>query len=304
MIYSGRSEELVGPLIDQFRQASGIEVQVRYGSTSELAATLLEEGTRSPADVFFAQDPAGLGAVEPLFAPIPDDKFSAVEPRFRSPGGRWVGVSGRARTVVYNTESLAVSDLPDDLRGFTEPRWKGRIGWAPTNGSFQAMVTAMRALWGEEETGNWLKGIQHNEPKIYPKNTPIVAAVGSGEVEVGFVNHYYLMRFLKEHGESFPARNYHPRGGGPGAAILVSGAGVMASSQNKELAWRFLEFLLSPDAQQYFADRTFEYPVVTGVKTHSLLAPLARIDAPELNMADMADLDGTLRLLREAGVLP
>lgn len=183
-IYSGRSEELVGPIIDQFASATGIDVQVRYGSTSEMAATILEEGRNSPADVFYAQDPGGLGAVEHLFASIPDNTLNKVASRFRSPDGKWVGISGRARVVVYNPERLSEADLPDDIWDFTDPKWRGRIGWAPTNGSFQAMVTAMRVQWGEEKTREWILGIQANQPKIYPKNTPQVAAAAAGEIDV------------------------------------------------------------------------------------------------------------------------
>ncbi|MBI3953270.1 MAG: iron ABC transporter substrate-binding protein [Chloroflexi bacterium] len=304
VVYSGRAEELVGPVIRQFSQATGIKVQVRYGDTSALAATILEEGRNAPADLFFAQDPGGLGALAGSFVPLPERILSAVEPRFRSPEGRWVGISGRARTVVYNTRRLSEADLPDDIWDFTDPKWKGRIGWAPTNGSFQAMVTGMRALWGEEKTRQWLRGIRANNPKEYRNNTAIVQAVGAGEVEVGFPNHYYLFRFLQEQGEAFPARNYHPRAGGPGAMILVAGAGILNTSRNQEAALRFLEFLLSPVAQQYFAGQTFEYPVVPGVTTHRTLVPLAQIKSPNIDVTGLADLKGTLNLLRETGVLP
>lgn len=303
-IYSGRSEELVGPIIDQFATVTGIEVQVRYGKTPEMAATILEEGRNSPADIFFAQDPGGLGAVADLFALIPEDILSLVESDFRSPDGKWVGISGRARVIVYNTQKLSESDLPDDIWDFIDSKWQGRIGWAPTNASFQAMVTAMRVLWGEEKTRQWLLGIQANDPKVYPKNTPQVAAVAVGEIDVGFVNHYYLYRFLAEQGETFAARNYYLRDGGPGAIILVAGAGILQTSKNKEVAEQFLEFLLSPVAQQYFAGQTFEYPVVAGVKTNRLLKPISEINSPQIDTADMNDLEGTLNLLRETGVTP
>jgi iron(III) transport system substrate-binding protein len=303
-IYSGRSEELVGPIIDQFASATGIDVQVRYGSTSELAATILEEGKNSPADVYYAQDPGGLGAVEHLLANIPGDILSQVGPRFRSTEDKWVGISGRARVIVYNTEKLSEADLPDDIWDFTDAKWRGRLGWAPTNGSFQAMITAMRAIWGEEKTREWIMGIRANQPGVYPNNTTQVAAAAAGEIDIGFVNHYYLYRFITEEGESYPARNYHPGGGGPGAVILVSGAGILETSRNKETAERFLDFMLSTVAQQYFAGQTFEYPVIEGVKIHRLLTPLDEINSPEIDMADMVDLEGTLDLLRETGVTP
>ena len=303
-IYSGRSESLVRPVIEQFQEASGIDVEVRYGATSEMAATLLEEGNNSPADVFFAQDPGGLGAVTDLLAPLPEDILHQVDGRFRDPNGRWVGISGRGRAIVYNTETLKPEDLPQDLRGFTDPQWKRRIGWAPTNGSFQTMVTAMRIAWGEEETRQWLEDILANEPVAYGKNTPIVAAVGAGEVDVGFVNHYYLYRFLQEEGESFPARNYFLPGGGPGSLVMVAGAGVVGSSDNQEAAHKFLRFMLSPVAQQYFATQTFEYPLVEGVRTQRELPPLAELNAIQVDLANLADLEGTLALLRDVGALP
>ena len=295
---------LIGPIIDEMGKATGSKDQERYASPSELAATILGEGSNSPADVFFAQDPGGLGAVEHLFARIPESILSQVEPQFRSPEGKWVGISGRARVIVYNTQKLSESDLPDDIWDFIDPKWQGRIGWAPTNGSFQAMVTAMRALWGEDKTRQWLLGIQANNPGVFPKNTPQVAAAAAGEIDVGFVNHYYLYRFIAEQGESFAARNYHPRAGGPGAIIMVAGAGILETSRNKEAAERCLEFMLSPVAQQYFAGQTFEYPVVAGVKTYRLLKPVSEINSPQIDMADMADLKGTLSLLRETGILP
>lgn len=303
-VYSGRSESLVGPIIRQFGEATGVKVLVKYAGTPQLAATLLEEGDRTPADVFFAQDPSGLGAVEHLLAMLPDNILALVPDWARSPQRNWVGLSGRARTVVYNTERLTEADLPDDIFGFTDPIWKGRIGWAPTNASFQTMVTAMRAVWGEDKARAWLDGIQANDPQVYPKNTPIVAAAASGEIEVGFVNHYYLHRFLAEEGESFQARNYHLRSGGPGAIIMVAGAGILATSENQDIAERFLNYMLSPVAQQYFAGQTFEYPLVEGIKTQRGLVPFSDFAHPDIPLKQMTDLAGTQSLLRKTGILP
>ena len=304
VVYSGRSETLVDPIIQQFAEASGIDVRVKYANTVQLAATLLEEGGNSPADVYFAQDPGGLGAVEELLAPLPETILSRTPDWAHSPAEKWVGISGRARTVVYGTDRLSEEDLPDDMFGFTDPKWKGRIGWAPTNASFQTMVTAMRAVWGEERAREWLEGIQANEPKVYPKNTPQVAAAASGEIDVGFVNHYYLFRFIAEEGEDFPARNYHPRAGGPGSMVMVAGAGILETSENRGNAEKFLSFLLSDVGQQYFASQTFEYPLVENVKVQRVLIPLAEINAPEIALAGLADLKGTHALLRETGILP
>jgi len=179
-IYSGRSEKLVAPIIQQFSDATGIEVSVKYGKTAPLAATLLEEGNNSPADIFYAQDPGGIGSVENLLSRLPEDTLAVVPEWARSPDQNWVGISGRARVVVYNSDELTEADLPGDLWGFTDPKWKDRIGWPPTNSSFQTMVTGLRSVWGEDKTEEWLKAIQANSPTMYAKNTPTVSATGAG----------------------------------------------------------------------------------------------------------------------------
>ena len=304
IIYSGRSESLVDPIIQQFKGATGIDVQVKYAGTAALAATLLEEGDNSPADVFYAQDPGGLASVSHLMTALPSDIIELTPPWPRSGAGHWVGITGRARVVVYGTDNLTEADLPSDLWGFTEPHWKGRVGWAPTNGSFQAMVTALRVGWGEERTEQWLHAMLDNDVQIYPKNTPQVAAAAAGEIDVGLVNHYYLYRFLAEEGEGFAARNAHLRAGGPGSIVMVSGAGILKTAENSENAEAFIRFLLSSVGQQYFAGQTFEYPLVEGVRPSVLLTPLADINQPNITLADMADLAGTQALLQKVGALP
>ena len=303
-VYSGRNENLVGPLLEQFEEDSGIAIQVKYGGTAEIAATILEEGANSPADVFYAQDAGALGALqaENRLAALPDAVLNAVEPRFRSPQGQWVGTSGRARVVVYNTESVKPEDLPPSILDFTDPIWKGRIGWAPTNGSFQAFVTAMRVTLGEDRTRAWLVGIKANEPKVYPKNTPTVQAAVDGEIAVGFVNHYYLFRIRAEQG-NVPAENYFPPNGDLGAMINVAGAGVIAGTKNQAAAEQLVAYLLSRQAQEYFATETYEYPLAHGVAAHSDLPPLATIQTPDIDLSDLADLRGTLQLLQEVELI-
>ncbi len=310
VIYSGRSESLVAPMIAQFEAATGIEVDVRWGSTGEIAALLMEEGENSPADIIYAQDPAGLGAVANagLLQPLSEDVLGLVPENFASDDGLWVGISGRARVVVYNTDEITdpATELPADIWGFTDPAWQGKIGWAPTNGSFQAMVTAMRASWGDAKTQTWLEGIIANDPVAYAKNTPTVAGTAAGEVAVGFVNHYYLYRFLSEEGDSFAARNYFLPSRGPGSLIMVSGAGILNTSQNSENAERFLQFMLSVPGQQFFAAQTYEYPLVEGVKTVGGLPPLEQLNnaALDIDVSDYTDLAGTVKMLSDLGVLP
>jgi iron(III) transport system substrate-binding protein len=305
VVYSGRSEELVGPVFEQFEERTGIDVQVRYGDTAELAATILEEGENSPADLFFAQDPGALGALqdEGRFRPLPQGVLDRVPERFRSPDGVWVGTSGRARVVAYNTEELSEGDLPASILDFTDSKWEGKIGWAPTNGSFQAFVTALRVLEGEGVARDWLEGIQANDPFEYPDNLTAIEGVASGEVQVAFVNHYYLFQVMEEQGEDVPVRNYYLKNGDPGALVLAAGGGILDTAQNPEAARSFLDYVLSEEAQQYFADETFEYPLVEGVEIDEELVPLSEIQSPNIDLSDLDDLQGTLELLQETGVL-
>lgn len=304
-VYSGRNRELVGPLLDQFSKATGIQVRVRYGETAELAATIMEEGSNSPADVYFAQDAGALGALAYTgrLRRLPDAILQKVEARFRSSDGLWVGVSGRARVVAYNTRRVPVRDLPDSIWDFIDTKWRGRIGWAPTNGSFQAHVTAMRLLWGNERTGRWLAGIKANGARAYRNNTAIVAALGAGEIDVGFVNNYYLFQFLKERGAGFPVRNHMFKGPDAGNLINVAGVGIVDTSTNPASALRLVEFLLSPEAQRYFANETFEYPLMSGITAHPLLVPLSQIQTPRVDLNHLQALEATLKLMREVGIL-
>ncbi|MCB0213960.1 MAG: iron ABC transporter substrate-binding protein [Anaerolineae bacterium] len=303
-IYSGRSESLVGPLLERFKEESGLDVEVRYGDTAEMASTILEEGANSPADVFYGQDAGALGALAKAgrFTPLPEAILNQVEPRFRSPEGVWVGTSGRARTVVYNTDLLTETDLPDDIFGFCDSHWLGRIGWAPTNGSFQSFITALRVVEGEERARDWLFCIQSNDPLVFPNNSAIVESVGSGEIEVGFVNHYYLFRYLAED-PNYPAANYFPRSGDVGSMINVAGVGIINTTDNMDAAETFARFLLQANAQEYFNTETHEYPLAADIPTDSLLPPLNSFNSPDINLNNLDDLDGTLQLLQEVGIL-
>ena len=313
-IYSGRDEELVGALIDQFAEQAGIEVKVEYGSSSELSARLIQEGAGSPADVFLSEDAGALGGVERqgLFQSLPAGIVNQIESRFRSGSGNWVGVTGRARTVVYNTALVDQSKFPQSILGFTDPAWKGRIGWAPTNGSFQAFVTALRKIEGEIAAREWLEGIQANEPVVFPKNSAIVAGVIAGEAEVGFVNHYYLLRAMNDAANDVDAANYWygqvlqlaaGEFGDPGALINVSGAGVLATAANPAAGEAFVSFLISPDTQKHFASETFEFPLLEGVAADPRLLPLRQIQTPNIELADLADTAATTELLRNLSLI-
>ena len=306
-VYSGRSQSLVHPLLEAFGESTGVDIRVKYGGSASTAATLLEEGDNTPADVVFLQDPGSLGslAASGMLAVLPQDILDRVDPRLRDPNGLWVGTSGRARTVIYNTEAIDPdTDLPASILDFTQEEWRGRVGWAPRNGSFQSFVTALRLQVGEDMARQWLEGMRDNDAQEYPNNVSIVQAAANGEVHVGFVNHYYLERFLAEYGPEFGARNYFIGNGDPGALVLVAGAGILEASDNKGTAQEFVDFLLSEAAQQYFTSEVKEYPVAAGVEPEGDLPPIESLNPPDVDLGSLSDLQGTLDLLREVGVLP
>jgi iron(III) transport system substrate-binding protein len=304
-IYSGRSEELVAPLIEQFKAESGIRVSVRYGDSAELAATILEEGDRSPASVFLAQDPASLGSVAlaGLFTELPRQLLGKVPERFSDREGRWIGVSGRARSVAYDVDSVAPGDLPATEDAFVDPDWVGRVAIAPTNGSFLAFVAAKILLDGEVTTLDWLEGMKANQSPALPNNSTIVTAIADGQVETGLVNHYYVLRLLAED-PAVAAANYFFPEASAGSLVMPSGAGILASADDPEAAFEFVAFLLSVEAQEYFAEETFEYPLVPGTEPFGDLPPLDSIPTPDIDLSDLAPmLDTATDLVAEAGLL-
>ena len=303
-VYSGRSEGLVGALIPRFEAATGIEVEVRYGDTAELAALIAEEGSRSPADVFWAQDAGALGALQSkdLFAPLPETILDRVPDAFRSKEGRWVGASGRVRVIAYNPDLVPEADVPDSVAALTDPRWKDKVGWAPTNGSFQIFVTAFRETKGEAAARAWLEAMKANGAKTFPNNDAIAEAVGEGEIPLGLVNHYYPFEILEEHPDA-KISDHFLTAGDIGGLVNVAGAGVLASSDNRPAAERFVEYLLSAEAQRYFVEETWEYPLVDGVEADPRLPDLSALEPPEVDLSRLADLEGTLKLLGEVGLV-
>ncbi len=301
IIYSGRSEELVQPLIDMFSEETGIEVEVRYSGSTELAATLLQEGDSTNADVFFAQDPASLGSVAGMMKSLPQEVLASVESKFADRDGRWVGTSGRVRTFVYNTGTEI--ELPQSIDDVTDPRWAGQVGVAPVNGSFLAFVSAMILERGEDATLEWLKALAANDPQEYPTNSPIVAAADAGEIEGGLVNHYYLLRLGAE-GEGNNAENWFIPAGDVGSLVMPAGAGILSKSDAPESALQFVEFLLSETAQVFFANQTFEFPLIEDVEPSQGLPSLDSIATPDIDLSELADvLEDATRLVAEAGLV-
>ena len=302
-IYSGREEKLIGPLIANAEKDLGMDIEVRYGDTAELAIALLEEGKNSRADIFFGQDAGALGALakEKRTLPISNTLLAKVEPQFRSSAGQWIGISGRARVIDYNTKLVKPSELPTSVAQLTNPKWRGKIGWAPANGSFQSFVSAMRLLEGDRKTLEWLKAMKANGAKDYGKNTAIVEALGRGEIALGLVNNYYLYRFTKVN-PNFPVAHHYTRGDA-GALINVAGLTVLNTTDQKSDAEKFVTYMLSPKAQNYLTQEFYEYPLVQGILASQKQIPLNELMVPKMDLSKLSDLKGTLSLLQEAGLL-
>jgi iron(III) transport system substrate-binding protein len=306
IVYSGRNQKLIAPLLEQFTEQTGIEVTARYGGSAELAAQLLEEGERTPAAVFLSQDAGALGALQEA------DRLTELDPavlekvpaKYRSAEGRWVGVSGRSRVLVYNAEMVQQADLPASVFDLTKPEYKGKVAFAPTNASFQSFVTGMRVAVGEERTRQFLEQFQANDPQAYNNNLLILDAVNSGEVPYGLANHYYLYERAAEAGglSELTARNHLFPGDDPGSLVNVAGVGILAGKQSAD-AEAFVEYLLSEPAQEYFAEQTKEYPLIEGVEAQVPdLPPLRELKGPDVDLSELDSLEQTLALLDEVGL--
>jgi iron(III) transport system substrate-binding protein len=302
-VYSGRQEDLVENLFEQFEEDTGITVDVRYGDSAELAATIAEEGENTPADVFFAQDAGSLGSVgaEGLLEELPARTLEEVDERWRDPEGHWVGTSGRARVVAYNTEALSEEELPDSIWDYADPAWRGRLGVPATNASFQAMVTAMRLESGDDRTREWLEAIAANEPRIFENNVAALEAVAAGEIDAAFVNHYYLYGLLKEDPDA-PVANHYLAPGDAGSLVNAAGVGILRTTDRPAMAQELVDYLLGP-GQDYFATETDEYPLAADVSPEAELPPLDSLHGPDLELGAFGpELEATLEMLDSVGL--
>ena len=298
-IYSGRSEELIADLLTTFTEETGIEVEVRYGDSAELAAQILEEGDNVRADVFFSQDAGALGALgnEGVLKTLPTETLDLVPAEYRSDTGQWVGVSGRGRVMAYDPEKI--STLPTSYMDLTKSEWKGRIGVAPSNASFQAFVTAIRVLDGDEAATEFLAGMKTNAV-LFEKNSQILQAVEDGVIELGLINHYYWFELAEETGVTdMRSKVAWFQAGDPGNLINVAGVGVLSDNP---AANEFAKWLLGQTAQQYFVEKTAEYSLI-GIAPMYGIKPITEIEAPVFDLSDLATLAVTLELIRKAGLL-
>jgi iron(III) transport system substrate-binding protein len=304
VVYSGRAERLIKPIISQFEFETGVEVSVRFADSAELAATLLEEGDRTKANIFFAQDAGALGALtkEKRFAKIPTATLNRVDVKYRADDATWVGISGRARVFVFDPRQI--TSPPKSIKDLIDPKYRGKVGYVPTNASFQSFVTAMRVSTGDAATKDWLTAFKNNRPVVFPSNGAVVVAANKGEIAVGLVSHYYLYERIAADGKSnVYVQNEYPEKGDLGGLVNVAGIGILKESATDPAALAFVEFMLGKEAQTYFADKTFEYPLVPSVARHPTLPPIQTVEGPAIDLSKLDSLKETLELLRSVGML-
>ncbi|GGK98458.1 iron ABC transporter substrate-binding protein [Salinibacterium xinjiangense] len=304
-LYVGRDEALVAPLIEKFTEATGIEVTARYASSSELNALLFEEGDNTPAEAFLSQDAGALGSLSNagLLSKLPADLTSIIPAGFTSANGTWLGITGRARVIAYDSETVDAADVPKAIAALTDPKYAGEVAFAPGNASMQSFVTALRVLDGEDAAEAWVKGMSENSPVLTEKNGETLDLVNSGEVSFGLINHYYWFEDAAELGEDAMRAQLAFLPGDAGGMVNVTGAGILKGSKDDPDALAFLEYLVSEAGQQYFVEQTYEYPLLPGVAAPEGLPALDSLVNPKLDLSDLESLSQTQELLAKYGLL-
>ena len=328
VVYSGRSQGLVDPLVEDFKEHTGINIEVRYGNDAELLAVMSEEGDQSPADIYWANSTGALANASQggKLVELPDS-LTSKPASYTSSSGEWIPVTVRFRTLAYNSNEVNPDNLPESVINLPEmDQFNGRIGWTPTYSSFYDFMTSMRLIEGEDVAAEWIEGMKALSPKAYSSNTPMLQALAGGEIDIALTNHYYILRikYGSEGGEyadtdsdsdtsmggggldsDAPVETYHFTSGDVGNLGMVTGAAQLATSDKAEQAQQFLSFLLSQQAQKFAAESVHEYPVIRDIELpdYMLDAEEALKLSPEYDYEQLKQLEGTLNLLREAGLI-
>ena len=307
-VYLGGGEGgLYVELLDLLEQAyEGFTVNHRIDSSSSLATTIVEEyeAGATTADVFMSVDAGSLGFVANAGATqsLPSEALNAVPGSFQDGDGRWVGFAGRARAIPYNTNQVSPSELPNKVSEFPNTAaLEGTMGWAPSYGAFQSFITAMRLNKSDEAARSWLSEMQNHGITEYGNEFAVSNSVADGELAAGFANHYYSLR-VQSARQNAPLDLYFTEGDA-GALVNVSGLEILNGTGKSELAGNFVRHVLSAEAQEFFATRTFAYPMISGVQPVGGLPRIDDLNPPDIDLTELADVSGTVDLMREAGVL-
>jgi iron(III) transport system substrate-binding protein len=305
-IFSGRTENLIEPVLDAFACETGIEVAVRWGSSTDLALLVAEEGDRSAADVFLSRSPGPVGFLESegLLGTIDSQVLDLVSSDNRSASDTWVGFSGRKRVLVYNEDMLDVGELPSSVFELTDERYRGQVAIPANNGSFVDWFTVFRDQHGTDVATQWLDDMVANDAQFYANNRAIVEAAGRGQIEMGLVNHYYNYQEQIAQGDDHRAENHNFADDDIGSLLIITAAAIVDGSENADEANQLLDYLLSAPVQTYFSEETFEYPLAAGIEPAEILPPLTAL---EIGSVDFDALGGgfqeTTAIIEASGIL-
>ncbi|RBY75151.1 iron ABC transporter substrate-binding protein [Blastococcus sp. TF02-09] len=304
-VYSAQHESLVRTMLEGFTDETGIELEFRDANDSELANQIVQEGDASPADVFLTENSPAIDVVDEagLLAPLDQETLDQVGEPYRPASGTWTGFAARSTALIYNPAELGEDELPASMMELADPAWEGRVGIAAGGADFQAIVSAVLSLQGEDATRAWLEGLADNA-EIYASNTAIMKAVDEGEVPAGITYHYYWFRDQAQNGlVGDDARLHYFGNQDPGAFVSVSGAGVLASSDQQDDAQRLVAWLTSPEAQARLAESSaLEYAVGLGVPSAEELPALETLDAPPVEPGSL-DAPAVTELMQDVGLL-
>ncbi|HHB9368739.1 TPA: iron ABC transporter substrate-binding protein [Enterobacter roggenkampii] len=305
VIYNAQHENLVKSWVDGFTKETGIKVTLRNGDDSELGNQLVQEGSASPADVFLTENSPSMVLVDNanLFAPLDSDTLKQVPAEYRPAHGRWIGIAARSTVFIYNPAKLSEQQLPKSLMDLAKPEWKGRWAASPSGADFQAIVSAMLALKGEQATLEWLKAMKANFV-AYKGNSTVMKAVNAGQIDGGVIYHYY--RFVDQSKTGENSKNtqlYYFKHQDPGAFVSLSGGGVLASSKHKSQAQAFIKYITGKEGQESLrTNNAFEYAVGVNAASNPKLVPLKDLDAPKVEPSTL-NSKKVIELMTQAGLL-
>ena len=305
VIYNAQHENLVKSWVDGFTKETGIKVTLRNGDDSELGNQLVQEGSASPADVFLTENSPSMVLVDNanLFAPLDSDTLKQVPAEYRPAHGRWIGIAARSTVFVYNPAKLSEQQLPKSLMDLAKPEWKGRWAASPSGADFQAIVSAMLALKGEQATLEWLKAMKANFV-AYKGNSTVMKAVNAGQIDGGVIYHYY--RFVDQSKTGENSKNtqlYYFKHQDPGAFVSLSGGGVLVSSKHKAQAQAFIKYITGKEGQESLrTNNAFEYAVGVNAASNPKLVPLKDLDAPKVEPSTL-NSKKVIELMTQAGLL-
>lgn len=301
-LYNGQHKEIGEAIAKAYEAKTGIHVNVRKGSSNQLASQVMEEGERSPADLIYTEESPPLNNLgeKGFLAKTDDSTLNMLPPEYVAKDGSWIGVTARVRVVAYNPKLIDEKDLPETVLEFAEPQWQGKVGFVPTSGAFQEQAVAIIKLHGREAAEEWLTGLRAFG-KTYTNNMVALKAVENGEIATVLVNNYYWFALQREKGQLDSKLHYFSNGDA-GGLITISSAAVLKSSKHPREAQALLAYMASEEGQRVITQTTAEYPLHKGMVSDRGLKPFDELQAPAITPADIGNAEDALDMERDVGL--